>query len=401
MARMLHESFLSHGHDAWLLVGSKGLNVDPDRTLLTPRKPRYRGELGLRRIPEKLLGLQYFASPSLAGKSWPLQFKPDVLLIHSMHGSEGYFRLEDLKWLSMQCPTFLFLHDQWLMTGHCAYTLGCELWRTGCPKCPDISIYPAVSRDGCRYNWQRKRKVLRSNRLQIGAPARWLLDLARESPILRDLDQFYIPNAFDPRFFYPGDRDAARNSLGIPDHTNVILFLAQGGSRSPFKDFRTLAAAFAKLRGKGFPFRLITVGGRPDPETRSALPEDVTYFDYSTDRSRIADFYRAADVFCLSTRAEVLPLTILESLACGTPVVATDVGGVSEVVIPGKTGWLVPPADADVLANTLMEALSNSESLRHLRQSVIDFSGEFVIGKTTARFLELFRTRLARDEWIS
>ncbi len=393
MALMLHHEFSARGQDSWFLVGRKDLNVDLERTIQTPRQPRYRGELGLRMIPERLLGLQYFSSPSIAGEMWPLKFKPDILLIHSIHGSEGYFRTEDLEWLSAQCPTFLFMHDQWLMTGHCAYTLGCDFWRTGCLRCPDLTVYPALEKDGSRYNWQRKRRVMSSSRLWVGSPAQWLLDLVRESPILGELDQFYVPNAFDPKLFFPGDRQAARRSLGIPQDSQVVLFLAQS-AKSRFKDFSTLARAFARIRDLGFKFTLITVGGMPDPEIRAALPPDVLYFEYTTDRQKIADYYRVADLFCLSSCAEVLPLTILESLACGTPVIASDVGGVSEVVIPGKTGWLVPPKDESKLVETVIMALSDQKSLMLLREKAVAFSSDFVIEKIASKFLSLFRARL-------
>ncbi len=391
VASMLHRQFLEQGHDAWLLVGSKRSDNNCERTISTPRTPLYRGELGLRAVLQKYLGLQGFASPTLSGENWPLPFSPDAILVHSIHGASNFFRTEDLIWLAKRARTFVYLHDQWYMTGHCAYSLGCERWKIGCGSCPDLSIYPALQRDGTARNWRRKRRLFSTAEIVVGSPARWTLDLARQSPVLSRSDQYWIPNGIDRHVFHENGRAESRQRLQISSDAKVVLFLAQQGSKSPFKDFETLAEAFRIIRQKGIPVQLVTVGGEPSAETRISLPDDVRYFPYTNDREEIADFYRAADIFCHSTKADVFPLTIIESLACGTPVVGTDVGGVRELVIPGRTGWLTPLGDARTLAQALLEALGDSENLKSLAEKAVVFASEFTIQRQAAQFIELFR----------
>ncbi len=389
MAALLHQEFLRAGHDSWMLVGSK--RGDDSRVRPTPRGPRWRGELRLRSIIERLFGLQYYASPSLAGKQWPLKERPDALLVHSMHGSQGYFRIEDLAWLSNWCPTYLYLQDQWLLTGHCAYSLGCERWKTGCGHCPDLAIYPSLERDSTNANWRRKQRVLGKCRLTVGSPARWILDLAKSSPILSRHEQFYIPNAVDFTVFNPEGSAAARAKLGLSTDVPVILFLAQQGTRSTFKDFGTLALAFQRLKALRPEVRLMTVGDEPSAETRAALPADTLYFPYSLDRARIADYYRAADLFCHSTKADVCPLTILEAQACGTPVVGTAVGGVPEIIVEGETGWLVPLQDTKALTATLLSALADRTRLESMGRHATRFAQDFDLPLIASRFLSLFQ----------
>jgi glycosyltransferase involved in cell wall biosynthesis len=398
MARMLHEEFRNKGHDAWFLVGTKQLSVDPERTILTPRSPSFKGELRMRLWVERALGLQYFAAPSLAGKNWPLSFLPDIVLIHSLHGANSYFRTEDISWLARKAPTYIYLQDQWIMTGHCAYSLSCDRWKIGCGKCPDLGIYPAIQKDGTRANWRRKKRTLLKSDVVLGSPAKWILDLARVSEITSHLPQFHIPNAFDPNTFHSSGRAASRAKLGLQPSEKVILFLAQQGTKSTFKDFHSLATAFQHLQQLGEKFKLVTVGDQPDAETRAALPHDVIYFPYTTDRARIADYYRSADIFCHSTKADVLPLTILESLACGTPVIGTNVGGVPEIVIPGRTGWLVPLADPVALSNAIREAFSDENELTRLQAECVTFAKEFTISKQADRFLEMFASRQPERE---
>ncbi|MGA8261598.1 MAG: hypothetical protein WB783_15410, partial [Arenicellales bacterium] len=211
MAWMMHRQFREMGQDAYLFVGRK--HRDDPHIFELPAIQRWKGEHRVKRFLERLLGLQYLYAPA---SSRILDFsprRPTVLLVHSLHGSGGYFDILDLVTLSRKQPTFLYLQDQWLMTGHCAYSLGCERWRTACGKCPSLGLYPPLARDGTRLNWCRKWFALRCSQLTIGSPARWILDLAGRSPILSRFDQFYIPNAVDLSIFKPGDKRAARVRL--------------------------------------------------------------------------------------------------------------------------------------------------------------------------------------------
>ena len=88
---------------------------------------------------------------------------PDIIECHNLHG--GYFDLRALPWLSRQAATVLVLHDAWLLSGHCAHSFDCDKWQTGCGACPDLSIEPALRRDGTAHNWTVKQGVYAQSRV--------------------------------------------------------------------------------------------------------------------------------------------------------------------------------------------------------------------------------------------
>jgi len=389
MAYLLHRRFCELGHDSYLVVGRK--RRGDARVVELPSHQRWRGEFRLKRFLERLLGLQYLYAPASSRIRDVVPVQPDAVLLHSLHGGGGYFDIQDLVRISRAQNTFLYLQDQWLMTGHCAYSLGCGRWKTGCGKCPDLTISPALKKDGTRLNWIRKKLSLRRSNLVVGSPARWILGLAKESPLLSRFKQFYIPNAVDLKVFHPEDKRAARARLGLNTEEQFVLFLAQKGSNSVFKDFSTLASAFHKLRASGCRARLVTVGGAQDEATRAALPNDVIFHPFTADRTIIADYYRAADIFCHATKADVCPLTIIEAQACGTPVIGTAIGGVPEIIVEGVTGWTVPLGDVDLLTERLSQALSDPSKLKQMGLAAAEHAmSTFGIENITDQFVTMF-----------
>ena len=116
---------------------------------------------------------------------------PDVLHLHNLHG--GYFDLRVLPELSARQPTVVTMHDEWLYTGHCAYTLDSERWLEGCGSCPHLDSYPALRVDGTAENWRRKAALYKRSRLHVVCPSEWLLDAratldARAGDCLRTRD---------------------------------------------------------------------------------------------------------------------------------------------------------------------------------------------------------------------
>src|SRR3546814_19635674 len=80
-------------------------------------------------------------------------------------------------WSSDVCSSdlVLTLHDEWAYTGHCAYTLGCERWRSGCGQCPHLDVYPSIRRDASAANWTAKYDIYSSSRLYVATPSHWLM----------------------------------------------------------------------------------------------------------------------------------------------------------------------------------------------------------------------------------
>jgi glycosyltransferase involved in cell wall biosynthesis len=126
-----------------------------------------------------------------------------------------YFDLRWLPWLSRQLPVILNLRDTWALSGHCAGFQGCERWKTGCGRCPDLDIYPPLERDTTAANWSRKARIYARSRLYVTAPSQWMMDQIAQS-MLHAAKSKLISNGIDIETFRPADRDYARRALDLP-----------------------------------------------------------------------------------------------------------------------------------------------------------------------------------------
>jgi glycosyltransferase involved in cell wall biosynthesis len=172
------------------------------------------------------------------------------------------------------------------------------------------------------------------------------------------LDKVHVfSRGVDEGVFSPGDRADARARLGIPQ-VRMLLWV---GRMVPVKGLDVLLEACLRLKSRNLRFRLYLVGDGPlleSLETRvkaDGLQEQV-YFAGAVPNEKLADWYRAADLTVLPSRSEGVPNVLLESLACGTPFVASRVGGVADLAENPELD-LVPPEDADALAAAIVRRL--------------------------------------------
>jgi glycosyltransferase involved in cell wall biosynthesis len=339
----------------------------------------------------------------------------DLIHVHNLHGD--YFDLTALAPASRSRPVVITLHDEWLMTGHCAYTLGCERWRESCGQCPHLDVYPAIRRDATVQNLARKRETYRDLRAVVVAPSRWLLDRARVSALAPAMmDGRVIPNGVDLRTFAPADRASARRRMGWPQDAVIFLFSAYGGAANRFKDIGTVRSAVARYAQDRTPpsksIILVFLGSTDPPVDREGYREiPVRILD---DPAAVADVYRAADLYLHAARSENFPVSILEAMACGCPVIATAVGGIAEqfvglelpMAVAGladptlpPAGVLTPAGDAQAMAQA-MEAVLDTPATVHRLAAGARTTAERLYGRElqVGRYLDLYRDMLARAE---
>jgi glycosyltransferase involved in cell wall biosynthesis len=179
-----------------------------------------------------------------------------------------------------------------------------------------------------------------------------------------------VPCGFDPAEFASTDQAAARRRIGVTGDEPVVLQL---GRMVPRKGVDNVIRGVARVRRRGVPARLLVVGGEtrePDPAAtpeigrlrRVAADEGVceaVRFVGSRGRAELRDYYAAADVFVTTPWYEPFGITPVEAMACGTPVIGANVGGIKDTVRHGETGLLVPPKDPDALADALAAVLGD------------------------------------------
>ena len=282
---------------------------------------------------------------------------PNILHLHNLHG--GYFDPRALIKLSEQVPVMLTLHDAWLLSGNCAHSFGCERWKTGCGSCPDITIYPGLKVDSTALNWQRKKEIFMQSQLYIATPCQWLMNKVKESILAPAMiEGRVIPNGVDVKVFHPGDRQKARAHLGLPADQPILLFVANGIKKNPFKDYETLRTAIAFIGNMSVqPIYFVALGEQG--QTEQLGQATVHYIDRTTNLELVASYFQAADIYVHASKAETFPNTILEAMACALPVIASDVGGISEQVVDGVTGLLVESLNPNQLAKAVLRLLED------------------------------------------
>lgn len=345
-AYRIHSSLQRRGHTSRMLVATPVMGV-PDVGPIWRSLPWRAADWAAKRVTEAL-SLQYLFLPS----SWNLLRHPwfrdaDVVQLYNTHG--GYFSHAVVGVASRRKPFVWRLSDMWPFTGHCCYSYECDRWTTGCGACPLLTDEPPLRRDRTAQLWRIKRRLYERANVHLVAPSRWIADLAARSPLVGHWPRHLIPNGIDLNVFRPIARSAAREVLGLSPADAVVLF-SSVETRAYRKGGTFLTEAVGRLRaGTDRRIRLLVVGHEARKWER-AVTIPVTTVDTVRDDHLLAAIYSAADVFVHPSLADNLPNGVLESLACGTPVVAFDTGGVSDAVRHMETGYLARNMAADDLA---------------------------------------------------
>ena len=359
-AYRLHSTLRAHGHASRMLVG-RVRRDDPDvrsikRNLAWRAADRAAGSIA------DPLGLQYVFYPSSFGvASDPWFREADVVQLFNTHGS--YFSHTALPLLSRRRPIVWRLSDMWPLTGHVAYSYECERWRVGCGQCPYLHEYPKLPRDTTRLLFRIKDAVYRHSRIIVVAPSAWIERIAAESPLLSRFPRVRIPNGVD--------LDRFRTQPKPRRERPVVLF----------------SAPDPEDRRKG---------GHILEEVRARVGVEYELAAFNGGESELARQLAEADVFLLPTLADNLPNMAIESMACGTPVVAFDVGGVGDAVRHLETGWLAPAGDTEALAAGVRSLLEDAELRERLgRGARAVAEAEYGADLEAKRFAELYEGLVA------
>ncbi len=198
-----------------------------------------------------------------------------------------------------------------------------------------------------------------------------------------------IPCGFDPAEFFPVDKQLARMLIDLDPEEPMILQL---GRMVPRKGVDNVIRAMGLLKNKVKALRLVIVGGAADDPEKDDNPEVARLKKIATEmgiearitfagrrsRERLKYFYSAADIFITTPWYEPFGITPLEAMACGTPVIGANVGGIKFSVADDKTGFLVPPKDPEALAEKIETLISNPSLCEKMgRQAVLRVNSLF------------------------
>lgn len=358
--RRLQEALLAQGHDVTLLT----------RDNSGKKWPFYAERLHF--LPfEKDKSVRFAFSLANYGTNLskhPIVQAADVIHLHWVN--QGFLSLENIQQLAaLGKPICWTLHDMWAFTGGCHYSRGCRHFETHCGQCNYLR-QPGAN-DLSHQIWSKKKSLLPTT-LQIVTCSNWLAEEAKSSGLLRQFTIQSIPNPIDTAFFKPispEERAENRSKLGVSAKSKLLLFAAMKVSETR-KGFAYLLESlnWLKEHRPDLPLELLVLG-KADPIELAALPYPVHALGLIRDARQLVQAYGMADVFVIPSLEDNLPNTVMEALACGTPVAGFDTGGIPEMVQSGYNGKLAPQRDSQALALAVEEVVGLEENLEKMRRN--------------------------------
>ena len=375
-AYRLHEAMLSIGADSQMLVQTKYGNSDLVIGAQSSAAKQWANvvflfnQIPLRSYNERKAS---FFSPQWVPEITASQIarrSPDIINLHWVNN--GFLRIETVKLL--QKPIIWTMHDMWPFTGGCHYSAGCDRYSESCGRCPLLGS--VKEKDLSHKVWKRKARNWKDLDITIVALSNWLADCARRSSLFGGFPVKVIPNCIDPSVWKPVDKDFARHKLNLPMDKKIVGFAAFRATWAERKGFHMLMPALEILNKSNLEseFDLVILGAYQN-KIMMDLAIKTHALGEINDNLTLALFYSAIDVFVLPSMEDNLPNTIMEALACGTPCVAFDIGGVPDMIDHEENGYLCRPFESQDLADGISWVLEDDDRRHRLsdnaRQKVI------------------------------
>lgn len=320
--------------------------------------------------------------------------KADIIHLHWIN--QGMLSIKEIgKILASGKKVVWTMHDMWPFTGICHHAKPCHFFETKCGLCPYIndtspedSISDPTSKDDYSYTtFLRKQAAYSLGDIHFVACSKWLKNLALKSKLVNQHKVSAIANPINTDHYKPKDKTELRKAMNLPPDKKIILFAAAKVSdKRKGIDYLIEASRIIAKEDNNCIF-LIAGGNSEEVITQLALPAINLGYVASGEMS---DVYNAADVFVTPSLQENLPNTIMESMACGTPCVGFNVGGIPEMIDHKQNGYVAKYKDSQDLANGLMWVLQDESTnflSENARSKVVNNYSENIIAK---RYLEIY-----------
>ncbi|HOL57943.1 MAG TPA: glycosyltransferase family 4 protein [Spirochaetota bacterium] len=384
----LHKALLEEGIDSKMLVQ---LKTGDDWTVLGPRTDMERSMGKVRSIIEKIPLKKYNINVTFSLNISPFspvvkrinEINPDIVHLHWVN--DGFLKIENIP--KIKPPIIWTMHDMWLFTGGCHCDEYCGKYKANCGNCPILNSNK--ENDLSRKTWNRKNKAFSKikNMLIVG-PGKWHTECAKDSLLLKNRKIWNIPNPIDTNVFKPFDKIKARELFGLPLNKKLILFGAIN-LKDKNKGVKELQEALHKIKNIN-DIELVIFGSSP-PEKEIDFGFKSYYLGRLNDDPSLVALYNAVDIVINASHQENLSNVIMESISCGKPVVAFNIGGNPDMIDHQINGYLAKPFDTDDLANGIKWVLNNpdyNELCKNAREKVLNNFDKKIVVK---RYIELYK----------
>ncbi len=394
-AYRLHRALLDEGIDSKMLVQSKSSD---DYTVIANTGKIAKGMALLRPTidgwPTKfyknktktIFSPAWVPGGGIVEKINALQ--PDIVHLHGVCG--GMFRIEDIA--KIKAPIVWSLHDMWAFTGGCRYDEECGAYKDDCGNCK--VLLSGEKNDLSTKVFARKKKTYRKiEKLTIIGSSQWMSQCAKESTLLKDKRVVTLANCVNTKLFKPIDKNIVKDIFDIPKDKKVILFSAMSSLSNPRKGAKELFSALEKLHLEN---AIFVIAGSRKPKKELNLKYPIYFIPPLSDEISLPLMYNVADVIIVPSLQENLANSIVESLSCGVPVVAFNIGGNMDLIEHRKSGYLVNDFDIEDMAFGI-EWIINNQNYRELstyaREKVLENFDSSVLSK---KYIALYKYEMSR-----
>ncbi len=414
-ARRLHDALGQFGVDSRFYYGNQSPGVkDPSYIVFDPSPRKHSvvavasNALDIRRqilrwrrrqklhhyTAGKWEGYEGLSYPRLAERT-PLSLAgalPDVVHLHWISDFIDYPSF--FASLPEGLPIVWTLHDMSPFTGGCHYAWDCQKFESVCGDCPQLNDHRSA-KDLANEGWRIKHDALAGKTIHVVADSYWLEQQARKSSLFAHANSFRtIHYGLDADQFVPRDKSVCKRALGIPADQFVISFGAQSIDTRR-KGLRELMAALRSPTGQHI---TALVFGQGD-FAGDAIPNcDLRPLGRIETPELLSLVYSAADLFVIPSLYEAFGQTAMEAMACGTPVVGFDTGGIPDIVQDGRTGLLAKRGDSVDLAHKIQWMIAHpSERVAMGRNGRRLVEEEFTSAVQAQQYAELYREVTGAD----
>ena len=392
-AMRIHDGLLRNGIDSWFGVQAK--TSAKNRVITTTgkinkikRKINERSEGLIRRLLNVKMETPWSINRIFFDDIYNniLDENIDVYHLHWING--GFLSINCIA--KLKKPIVWTLHDEWPFTGGCHYVSdNCSKFCKGCFKCDQVKGNSVV--DLAKRGFSSKEEKYPKNMTIVG-PSRWIAEEAAKSALFANYKIKVIPNGIDINVFKPVNKNFARDVLNLNKDSKIILFGAMAATFDKRKGFQYLYPAIKLLFDKYHNNNIeVVVFGSDIPKNPPDFGFNVTYTGRLFDDISLSVLYSAADVMVVPSHADNLPNTVMEAMACGTPCVGFDIGGIPDLIISKENGYLAKHYEIEDLSRGIEYILLNEQWEKLSKAARIKVENSYSLDIIAKRYINLYK----------
>ncbi len=308
------------------------------------------------------------------------QINPDIVHLHWVSGN--LFQISKLHLINS--PIVWSFHDMWAFTGGCHYNGDCQKFKDTCGNCK--ALHSNKTKDLSRTNYNNKAKPYQKKDFTAIGLSNWMANEAKESSLLKGKKIIHLPNCIDISKFKRHNENFCRNIWNLPEDKFLILFGAMNATSDPRKGFNHLKNAISNLDKDKY--ELVVFGASSSDSQMFGLK--AHFVGKVNDERALITLYSSVNVFVLPSVQENLSNTVLESMSCGTPVVAFKIGGNEDMISHRQDGYLAKPFDTLDLANGIRWCVNHTEQLT--KEARLKVENNFSYQKVAKKYKALYQS---------